>query len=492
MATQQLPKDLNGEIARTADSLDLSIGPSGILYPTNFGILKSLGANMDTFDGILTDTQVQSSLSDRRLALISKDWTVEPGGESPKDRAAAEWMDETLKALRWDDITEKMHYGIFYGFSAAELIYKRDGSFVAVDAVKVRKRNRFRFDVDGGLHLLTRRNVVDGELMPPHKFWHFATGGDHHDNPYGVGIAHWLYWPTFFKTRGIRFWLIFLDKFAMPTAVAKHSYGQDQTKINQLIDALKAIHTDSGIAIPKDEVEVELLEAARSGTSDYETLCQYMDKAISKVVVGQVASSEGTPGRLGNENLQADVRDDLIAADADLICESWNRGPGKWLTEWNFPGAMPPRVYRMVEPEEDLNARAERDERLAGIGFKPTLDYVTATYGDGYEAKEPAQPNPTFPPKTPPAQFTEPRILPPEDALDRALTLFLEDENELNAQMAQIIDPVFALIRREGPVAALGELTALYPKISVERFTETLARVQFISEIVGRISAESR
>ncbi|MDF5986520.1 hypothetical protein P4131_17570 [Pseudomonas aeruginosa] len=46
-----------------------------------------------------------------------------------------------------------------------------------------------------------------------------------------------------------------------------------------------------------------------------------MDETIAKVTLGQVASSQGTPGRLGNDDLQADVRLDLVKADADLICE---------------------------------------------------------------------------------------------------------------------------------------------------------------------------
>ena len=79
--------------------------------------------------------------------------------------------------------------------------------------------------------------------------------------------------------------------------------------------------------------------AARSGTADYKALQDQMDAVIQKVVLGQTASTQGTPGKMGNENLQSDVRDDIIKADADLICESWNTGPAVWLTQWNFPGA---------------------------------------------------------------------------------------------------------------------------------------------------------
>ncbi|MCO1337150.1 DUF935 domain-containing protein, partial [Microbulbifer sp. OS29] len=112
---------------------------------------------------------------------------------------------------------------------------------------------------------------------------------------------------------------------------------------------------------------IELLEAARSGTADYVSLYDRMDAAIAKVCVGQTASSQGTPGRLGNDELQSDVRLDLVKADADLVCESFNRSIARWLTEWNYPGAQVPRVYRKVEPPEDLNQTADRDKKIVDM-----------------------------------------------------------------------------------------------------------------------------
>lgn len=490
-------KDYQRQFARTADTHQLYVGPDGILQPYNFGLLRSLASNFDIFEGLLTDTQVQSALQDRRLALVSKDWNVTEASDSPQDKAAADFMREMLQALPWDDITEKMHWGVYYGFSVAELMYKRDGQRIVVDQVIARKRTRFRYDLEGNLRLLTRNNVVNGEIMPANKFWHFATGGDNHENPYGIGLAHWLYWPVWFKNNGLKFWSVYLDKFAMPTALGQHDFGQDDERLSELVDALQAIHTDSGVAMPKG-VDITLLEAKRSGTTDYETFCNYMDKAISKVTIGQVASSEGTPGRLGNDELQSDVRQDLVKADADLICESWNRGPGRWLTAWNFPGAKPPRVWREVEQDEDLNQRSERDKNLYEIGFKPTLDYITETYGEGYEEKPVITPPASNPlglapatDKNPEPQFSEARILPPEDALKVAIDQMLENDEGLNRQTAQIIEPVFALVKRNGPEVALSKLSELYPRIKHDRLTEAVARAMFVAETWGRISADS-
>lgn len=493
---EQTPTPITGrEFATTGDTMNLVVGPNGVISPMNFGILRSLASNLEIFECVLQDFQVQSVLSQRRLALISKEWDVLPASESAQDKAAADFMRELLQALQWDDITDKMHYGVFYGFSVAEMMYRRDGRFITVDRVIARKRDRFRFDLSGNLRLLTRPNVVDGEIMPAGKFWCFATGGDNHENPYGIGLAHWLYWPVWFKNNGLKFWSIYLDKFGMPTALGQHDFGADDERLKKLLEALQAIHTDSGVAVPKG-VEISLLEATRNGTSDYETFLKYLDNAIAKVTVGQVASTEGTPGRLGNEDLQSDVREDLVKADADLICESWNRGPARWLTEWNFPGAKPPRVWREVEPDEDLNERVQRDKTLFDIGFKPTPDYITQTYGDGYEEKPaPVMPllrNPLAPGEDDDdaGRFAAAIGAPTDDALKLAIDTLLQDDESLNRQSGQVIEPVFALVRRFGPERALQKLVERLPTISHDLLTEALARVLFLAETVGRISAE--
>ncbi len=511
MATKKIPaippRNFAHEIATTGDAQDNLRGPVDIWQPQEFGILKDIAGNLETFERVLTDYEVQSVLGQRRLALVGKDWSVEAASESPEDVAAADYQREVLEALNWDDINDKMHYGIFYGFSVAELMYKRDGPRITVSDIKVRNRKRFRYDAKGRLRLLTRNSPAQGDIMPPGKFWTFATGGDNSDNPYGIGLAHWLYWPTYFKNNGVKFWMIFLDKFAMPTALGRHDFGDDRKKIGKLLEALEAIHTDSGVAIPSG-VEISLLEAIRSGTTDYETFCKYMDSAIQKVTVGQVASSQGTPGKLGNEDLQAEVRYDIIKADSDLICESWNRGPGRWLTAWNFPGATPPKVSRAVAPPEDLKTRAETDTKVASIGFKPTLDYITATYGEGWEEKEipdslrPGGETPDKGDKGGP-QFAAPKrrprqrapalvgqlALPPEDAFDTAIEALLMSDEELNRQTEQILDPIFSILENNTTEQAMIKITKAYPAIESNALQEALARAMFVSHVLGRVSA---
>ena len=377
------------EIATTADGIDITRGYTGPLLTPLDSVLRTRGGNdLQIYEQVYSDAEVKSTFAQRQLAVTQYEWQVDAGGDRRVDKQAAEFLRQQLHKVGWDRVTTLMLNGIFYGHAVSEVIYGREGERVTLSAIKVRNRRRFRYSKEGELRLLTRDNMFEGIPAPEPYFWRYATGADHDDEPYGLGLAHWLYWPVLFKRNGIKFWLIFLEKFGMPTAVGEYDEEATGPEKAKLLQATRAIQTDSGIIVPKGMV-LKLLEAGRSGTADYKTLYDTMNETIQKVVLGQTASTQGTAGKLGNDDLQADVRADIIKADADLICESFNLGPATWLTRWNFPTAELPRVYRVTEEPEDLTARAERDGKVAELGFKPTLHYVQETYGGEWEPKDP-------------------------------------------------------------------------------------------------------
>jgi len=378
------------EVATTLDGRDITRGfvsPFELLAPQD-DILRARGTgNYQIYREVLRDWQVAATFGQRRLAVVSKPWEVEAGGKSAADKAAADFLKEQLQAITWDNVTTGMLYGTFYGYAVAEMLWGREGRFVTIENIKVRDRRRFGYDGAMQLRLQTMAQMRPGELLPERKFWHFATGADHDDEPYGLGLAHWLYWPVFFKRNDIKFWLIFLEKFGQPTAKGTYPPNATAAEKAKLLAALGAITTDAGVIMPEG-MAIELIEAARSGTADYTELCDRMDAAISKVVLGHTGSSDATPGRLGGEDNAHEVRQDLVKADADLVCESFNRGPARWLTEWNFPGAKTPRVWRQVDEGEDLDKRSQVDERLHNMGYEPaSLEYINETYGGTWRKK---------------------------------------------------------------------------------------------------------
>jgi hypothetical protein len=47
---------------------------------------------------------------------------------------------------------------------------------------------------------------------------------------------------------------------------------------------------------------------------------------------------------LAQAKVHEGVMDEVVKSDSDLLSASFNEGPGRWLTEWNFPGAAPPKA----------------------------------------------------------------------------------------------------------------------------------------------------
>lgn len=477
------------EIATTRDGRDVTRGyvdPLMLQTPRD-DVLQLRGAgDYLIYRELLRDDQIGSTFQQRRLAVISKPWGVEAGGDSKLDKAAADSVKEWLNDLGWDRVTDRMLFGVFYGYAVAECMYGRDGRHVTLNDIKVRERRRFGFDGDGRLRMKTMSQPM-GELLPERKFWAYSTGADNDDEPYGLGLAHWLYWPAFFKKMGLRYWLTFLERFGQPTAIGKYSQSlkDGDPQIQKLLGALEAIATDSGIAIPQG-TEISLLEAARSGTADYHALYEKMDASIAKLVLGQTASTEATPGKLGNDDLKGDVRQDLIKADADLICESFNRSVVRWLTDWNYPGAAYPRIYRKVELDEDLAQRAERDTKIQALGYKPTQGYVTETYGEGWE------PAPTPPPFALPSSvgFAAPEAVQqettPVDLISNQLATQADNE------VAQWLGTIEVMLEQAESLEAFREmLLTAFPDLPADKLSSLIGDASMAAQAAGWNDVES-
>lgn len=377
------------ELAGTGENNDITKLFVGSLALPDDSVLRNRGGGrLDIYKEVLNDDEVKSAFTQRQDAVISREWKVEPGGDKPIDIEAADAMSELLKSVGFDRVTKLMHYGVFYGYAVAELIYGIKDNLYWIDDIKVRDRRRFRFTPMGELRLLTPNNMHEGVACDAPYFWHYATGADHDDEPYGLGLAHWLYWPSFFKRNDIKFWLIFLEKFGMPTAVGKYSTGATQEQKRDLLSLTRAIQTDSGIIMP-DGMTLELLQIARSGAGDYKAFYDSMNEAIRRVTVGQITSSGGASSSIGgDESLQAAVLSSIAKSDSDVMCESWNRGPSTWFTQMNFPGAAVPQVSRIFDEPEDLKSMSERDKNIIeSTGFRPTLSHVQDTYGGEWEEK---------------------------------------------------------------------------------------------------------
>jgi len=367
---------------------------NGLLSPNDDTLVsRGGGKGLRIYDEIERDPHAFSVLQKRKLALISREWDVMPGGKRAIDKAAAETVKRQLLAMPFDGVCVGLMDAILKGFSVGEVIWEIVGGEIIARDIRARSQRRFVFDVESRLRMLTQHDAVYGIALPARKFLVHRYGAKD-GNPYGLGLGTRLFWPVFFKRKGIQFWLTFADKFGNPTLVGKYPVGASDTSKRTLRAALQAISQESTVSLPTG-FEISLLEAQRSGSvTTYESLCRYLDEEISKAVLGETMSTSGHgSGGLGSNqaSVQNAVRLEIVKADADLLSSSF-QPLCHWVTQYNHPGAATPRVtWDVSEPADVLN-RAQADQIVFNMGFQPDLGYIQSTYGSGWTVRAIAPP----------------------------------------------------------------------------------------------------
>lgn len=440
-------------------------------------VLVSLGGELKNYAKLLRDDQVHSLLEQRQDALIAAEWEVVPGGEDSRDREAANFLRGQLMALNWDAITRRMHKGVLYGYSVAECIWGMDGNKITLDAVKVRKPWRFGFGKDGELKLRVNAQTL---LMPERKFWIAVWGADDDDSPYGQGLGHALWWPVYLKRNGAKFWAAYLDKFGSPSVKSKYPAGATEKEKATALEAAKAFRNESAVAVPEG-FDVELIEAAKNSGGSYEEFLKYWDGAIAKIILSQTGTTQ--QGQYsGTAEVLNDVKSELVKADADLLCESFNDTVATWLTEWNFPGAKTPQVWRKVPNTRREEAQRAADKGAYEIGLELTDDAINRRYGEDWKRRAAA---PVSVPSDSPA-FAEPGRDEPDEIAEQL-------ESVTNAAGTGMINMIRAeldaAIRAGEDFAAFSDrIAGLYPVMDTAELAEALEGAVLAANLSGRAS----
>lgn len=456
------------------------------LAESNDEIVRARGGDLRVYDKVLRDEQVQSCFKQLRTAIIAREWHVEPGGPEKLDEEAGADLQRNLDRVSFDTITRKMATGLWNGYGVGECMWGTAYAKVTLETILVRKARRFKFDRTGRLRLVRGANLA-GQLMPEAKFWVLRADADDDDDPYPLGLGHYCYWPVWFKRNMLRYWALWGEKFAAPTALGKLPPGAKEEERNKLLGLLDAIIRGGKIVVPTN-VGVELLEALRRAGDDYLKFCKYLDGAIAKILLSQTMTTDDGSS-LSQAQVHADVKIEVVKTYSDLICESFNRGPATWLAAWNYPGAAPPRVWRDFSEPEDLSARAKVDLDLTSVGYRPTAKRVAEVYGEGYE------------PVTPPQGQTD--VSPQSESTDVGFA----EEGEAVADVASGIEAAVGGDRWERLIspqvaaaedaiaraATLEEAKRILAEFAAEdptELVESLARAMFAARIGGVAGAE--
>ena len=417
MAARNLPQVLKRSLAgASTDWLQML---NGFTVQSRDEVLRfeSRGKDPRTFYRQLTqDPRVFAVLQKRYTNVISGDLVVEPGrrkglSATRADKKAAEMVEYQIREMGKDTTMEleeraaKAHFAsgftsfslgmmdaILMGYSVGEIIWGRDGTECVVEEIKMRDQRRFSFVKnrdDFELHLHKAYGSLDTEPLPPRKFITYTWGSS--DDPYGLGLGNRLYWPVFFKRKGLAFWGTFLEKHGIPTVWAK-SNSSDPAERGKLFSAAKALMSDSVVVTDTEDV-IELLEAARgaANTNSYEQLHNAMNKAITILIVGSELSTDiNEGGSRAATVVHSQEEKNLAIKDGVELSNGPFQRLARWITWYNFTGDVAtPIIYYRYPLQENLEEEARILDTLHNIGFRASteagLKYVNDKFGRGYD-----------------------------------------------------------------------------------------------------------
>lgn len=509
------------EIASAATDVYMFQGWLPVMENLDKVLMEEGHGDITMYDDIGRDPRVAASLRTRAKAVTGREWQVVPFSQETADIRVAEYVDKVFRNFPYDRARRPvLRGGVLKGFSVAEIMWDYSEGDTFITDMRYRHQRRFRFAPNGDLHLLTLSNPYPGENatidsdsgLPLRKFQVF-TFGDEVTTPYGNGLGQELFWPWWFKKNGIKYWMTFAEKFSSPTVVGEYPEGTDQAKQQTLLSAAASVHSNSAVVYPAG-MSVKLLEAMRSGSvSCYQELCNFMNDEMTIAILGQTATTSGTPGGLGNTDEQQEVLENYLKDDGDSVCEAQNdrqNGVIPWLVDYQFPGnGRYPKMEIKSEDEEDSLTLAERDYNLAqalNLGGKSlSRSYYVRTYGmvdeDIEDTTKPAKPAPALPlakvPDTTPTPKEQLEFAEGDDAafidqdmLDKFVA-GITTPAELQKLMEGVLKPLFKLVEEGGDLQGLSDaLPKLFPEMDTSRLEGILTRVFFVAAVWGHLSAE--
>ena len=473
----------------------------GILRTNDPLLLERGNGSVELYRDLRRDGKVFSGLQKRQLALVGKAWQVEPvDKESAKGKADAETVTEILKGMAFDQLCKDMLEALLAGYTVGEVVWTIRNDLVVPARVVKRAQRRFVFvqddeDSPARLQLLTREAMQRGIAVPERKFIvHRVNPED--DNPYGTGLGLQLFWPVYFKRKGIVAWNKLCDRFGSPTPHGKYPRNAGTKEKNTLADALRAFSNDGWVMTP-DGMEIGLLESKLNGNvTTQQALCEYMDDWISEVLTGQepARSSGGAVAAASKE--RQNVRQDLTQADSDLLSDTLNASLIAWICEFN--GLEPCLVYRNIKEEDDVKALAEADKLVYDMGFELDEATVRARYGEGWHKRAAVKPlavaaaalEPAAAEK--PASFAEVQLKTqtyPPDSVDWLVAAELADWRPTMAPMLEPLQAFLEDAERKGLTAA--EVIALLPQLLPQLNPVQLANALTRSAFAARAGAEA-
>jgi len=357
------------------------------------------------------DLHYLAVISTRKQAVAGAELIVTPASEAAADRRAADLVREVIGggALDLESALYDILDAVGKGFSATEIVWDTGGREWIPRRLIWRDPRFFMFDWITGSELLVRTLRDEGPIAPanaataaaPHyrARWYAGAGADparlgiqpltaplapfkfivhvagaKSGLPVRGGIARAAGWAYLFKNYVLKDWVTFAEIFGQPLRLGKYGPGATEADKQALLSAVANIGTDAAAIVPESML-IEFVEARQTGGAEvYERFCEYLDRQVSKAVLGQTLTTE-TPREGGGSRAAAQVHDavrrDIMESDARRLGATLTRDLVRPIVDLNLgPQQRYPRITLGLSSDNDVKLFADIVAALADRGLR--------------------------------------------------------------------------------------------------------------------------
>lgn len=462
-------------------------------------------------------------LGTRKRSVSQIDITVKAGGNSAAEEEHAQMVRDWLDR---DELTDEIFDildAVGKGYSFTEIIWDTSAGQWMPKRLEYRDPRWFRF----ARHDLATPMMLDNHgqeiALPGFKFI-FARMKAKSGLALRSGLARAAAWGWMFKAYTQRDWAIFTQTYGQPLRVGKYGQGASKEDRDTLFRAVANIAGDCAAIIP-ESMQIEFIQTGNLGAAHqlYMERAEWLDKQISKAVLGQTATTDAVTGGLGSGKEHREVQEDIERADCKALQSILNRDLVRpWIDLEYGPQKTYPRIVIGRPEEEDLKAFSDAVGPLIDRGLKVKAAEVHAKFGLSTpdETDEILSPASKAEPPSPPAPPTKPAIA-TQSAIEYPLNTllgFLGAQGAVQEQglstarsaapdkialwsdrmaqdaapaMADMIGRIELMLSGAGSLEEFREnLLAGFPELDTTQFAELLATGMMAAHASGRAEVE--
>ncbi|MHB2265820.1 DUF935 domain-containing protein [Aliihoeflea sp. PC F10.4] len=436
------------------------------------------------------DQHYASVLATRKLQVAGLEISVEAADDDKKSIEQADLIREVIGRDAFQAELRDILDALGKGFSATEILWDTSEGQWRPAQLKWRDPRWFNFDRIDGETLLLREGGEDVPLKPFGWIVHYAKAKS--GLPIRGGLARGAAWAFLFKAFTVKDWAIFCEAYGQPLRLGKYDSGASEQDKEILLEAVTNIGTDYAAIVPQS-MTIDFVGAQLAGNHElYEKRADWLDRQISKLVLGQTATTDAIAGGHAVGKTHDRVREDIEKADAIQLAATINRDLVRPLIDLNHGRQKAYPRIRIGRPEDvDLDKFMSRVDKFVRLGGEVGMSTVRDKLGlpdPGRDEKLLGRPA---------ASGAEPEK--PEPGSQAALSTRLKEEDAVDdaaAEAASDWEPLIAPIV-EGLSERLAEATTIEEAreilaaqlgtMDISVLAEQLARATFAARLAGEV-----